>query len=749
MTPPLLQMSPKMVPYIPSSDVCNLELLSDPTNASEELRGIEETMIRKDSLVTDRPSSSGVNSDSTSTLINSDNIGDIYSPLRDLREPPILPSFKRQRTEDLKVDGPLTPPKLEQPPPWQRKKVSFQEALFEIIPDLPSPIPNPEETSTDEIERFFEENVRPIAEQAERRLEQEQLLEADATKRVQVPVMDFSRPLAPWKTSAHSNARENDKRTLRQVKKDHFKNSFWPLSGKAERSLPWAPFSTGLTKVAVQENLGDDAEFADLISQSECIDHTTLVWKLDGLRIFDCDDSDTDEIDYGHFPETFDLQSLLRKRKLDLDEEADLLKRSPLNTMNRRGAASLAQPDKEPDLPFSAVDAIENFMSIRSGEGKRKKLIQSSYFPANEQIPNSETSATAATTETPTAIPNAVHKIHRAPPPPPLPQLVVPKDRRSFIISSSFLADRSLFRLIQSLYPTADFVERDFALHAPPAATVPLGPPPRPSTANTLANEADILLSPSTGLITTTLQKIAQRPLPGSTSLSPIFNRILLTAPRYDALFILVTDGTSSDATTTTFASLATELNFNSPSLAPLLPLQSFLSTLPLSNPPSVILVPTHAPSGGNPLVPLATHIVHLMITLSFPSGSLGFKPTSHGSTDTDYPFLNRRKLPEPIQLRQEETNWELFLRRAGMNTYAAQAVLASLRPPVLDRRWERLDTGSRSGRKDGNEEITETKRWGLATFVRMSEEERLRKFEGIIGRGLLERVGRVLDGRW
>jgi hypothetical protein len=739
-----------MVPYVPSSDVCNLELLSDPTSACEELRGIEETMIRKDALSAGRPSSSAACSDSTSTLINSDNIGDIYSPLRDLKEPPILPSFKRQRIEDLKVDGPLTPPKLEQPPPWQRKKVSFQEALFEIIPDLPSPIPNPEETSMDDIERFFDENIRPIAEQAERRLEQEQLLEADATSRVQVPVMDLSRPLAPWNASAHSNTQENDtKKLLLQMKRNHFRNCFWPLFGKAERSLPWAPFPTELTKVAVREDLGEDEEFVDLISQPECIDHTTLVWKLDGLRIFDRDDSDTDEIDYGHFPETLDLQSLLRKRKLDLDEEAEFLKQSPLSTMNGRGPARLGPSDEEPDLPFSAVDAIENFINIRSGEGKRMKLMQSSYFRASEQISSSEATVMEGTTETPTAIPNAIHKIHRAPPPPPLPQLVIPKDHRSFIISSSFLADRSLFRLIQSFYPTADFIERDFALHAKSAPTVPLGPPPRPSTDSTLANEADIIFSPSAGLITTSLQKIAQRPLPGSSSLSPIFNRIFLTAPRYEALFILVTDGRPSASTTTALGSAAPESTFTSPSLAPLLSLQAFLSTLPLPNPPSVILIPTPAPSGGNPLVPLATHIVHLMITHSLPSRSTVPQPPGHGSPHSEYPFLGRRKLPEPIQLRQEETNWELFLRRAGMNAYAAQAVLASLRPPVLDRSWEKLDMGSRAGRADGYEEAAETKRWSLAAFVRMSEEERARKFEGMIGRGLLTRVGKVLDARW
>ena len=753
MTPPLLPMSPELLPYIPSSDVCNLELLSDQTSpCREELRRIEGKVRSKDALVSGRPSSGGDNSDSASTFINSDGLGDLFSPLKDLNEPPILPSFRRRRTEDLKVDGPLTPPRLEQISPGRRKKVSFQEALLEIIPDLPSPIPSPEETSSDDIDRFFEENIRPIAEKVDRSLEQEQLQEVDTTQRVPVPVMDFSRPLAPWKASTHPDISGSDrKELLLRMKKEYLGSNFWPLSGTVERFLSWKPFPTQLAKVAEQEDMDGGEDFADLVSQPDCIDHTTLVWKPDGLRLFDEDASDMDEIGFGQFPETFDFQSLLKKRKLELDEEADHSNQTGFDTRKRRGAASSELPREESHVPFSAMESIENFMSIRSGEGKRKKLMESSYFSVDRRCLGSEAPKLepVVMTEPPIAQPNPVRKIHQAPPPPPLPQLIIPKDRRSFIISSSFLADRYLFRSIQSLYPTADFIERDFTLHSASAFSVPLGPPPRPSTATTLANEADILLSPSSGLITTTLQKIAQRPLPGSTSLSPIFNRILLTAPRYDTLFILVTDGKPYLPTTTDFSSATVALTSTSLSLTPLLPLQAFLSTLPLPNAPSVILIPSETSSSGNPLLPLATYIVHLMITHSFPSGSPKPKPPSHASSNTDYPFLTHRKSPPPIQLRQEETNWELFLRRAGMNAYAAQAVLASLRPPVLDRRWERLDMGSRALRPnfDGAEDVN--KQWGLAAFARMSHAERVRKFEGMIGRGMLERVGRVLDGRW
>jgi hypothetical protein len=81
--------------------------------------------------------------------------------------------------------------------------------------------------------------------------------------------------------------------------------------------------------------------------------------------------------------------------------------------------------------------------------------------------------------------------------------------------------------------------------------------------------------------------------------------------------------------------------------------------------------------------------------------------------------------------LIESETTWELILRRAGMNVFAAQVVLSSLKEP-------------RGISKEDNA------RRGLAAFINMPPEERLAKFGQLLGgERVLRRVGTALDFKW
>ncbi len=81
--------------------------------------------------------------------------------------------------------------------------------------------------------------------------------------------------------------------------------------------------------------------------------------------------------------------------------------------------------------------------------------------------------------------------------------------------------------------------------------------------------------------------------------------------------------------------------------------------------------------------------------------------------------------------LLDDETQWELYLRRAGINVYAAQVVAAMIKAP----------DGARP---------EDAGRYGLAAFVRMSPEERIARFESVFGgRRVLSRVSRAIDRPW
>ena len=90
----------------------------------------------------------------------------------------------------------------------------------------------------------------------------------------------------------------------------------------------------------------------------------------------------------------------------------------------------------------------------------------------------------------------------------------------------------------------------------------------------------------------------------------------------------------------------------------------------------------------------------------------------------------------ELIRIIQEETLWELFLRKAGMNAMAAQVILGMLKRPERHPQ-EGVVAGGRpeSGRT-----------WGLGKFVSMPPDERLRVFGGLVGVSAIERINDVMD---
>jgi hypothetical protein len=80
------------------------------------------------------------------------------------------------------------------------------------------------------------------------------------------------------------------------------------------------------------------------------------------------------------------------------------------------------------------------------------------------------------------------------------------------------------------------------------------------------------------------------------------------------------------------------------------------------------------------------------------------------------------------------ETLWEVFLRRAGMNVFAAQVVLGRLKVPDGE-----LAVGGPGGQV-----------YGLPLFVMMGREKRIELFEEVLGgRKVLDRVSEALDVPW
>lgn len=517
------------------------------------------------------------------------------------------PRVKR-KTSDLKVEGPLTPQMFSESPMKKLKTVSFAQTIVEYIPttsyndndgggfdnasgkqgneivDLPSNFEDGNDILTEEDDYAFFKIIEPAAEDANWQVENEKLLEADTTRRIDVPHVDFRLPTAPWEEFTRANASEEDinaqSRFIEWVKRNQMKSvTSWHGVSELERRLPLGPFSYTSSKFSVEEKLhGEDVvkQMLSSINDEGIATSSTDMWKRSGLRILE-DEEDEDDILSGDEQEKEnDIRSLIKKRMIELQEEGtDIQSIAYRPTGLRKGADNKHYPrhqgqtltsahwnnnsksqcanemastvdhqrkpmhtrDSDTSLmfggKFSATSALDKFMAL-NGKGtvsmpvsQGKPILKSqperqlpSPVQPTHQLQKDKNSTTnkgvqsGLTTSRPSL---------------DLPTVPAELPSCSFVISSAFLQRRSLAKQIQSLYPDAEFVSRDFNLRYEEY------------------EEADLIISPSTGLIVTTVQQLKQRALPGQPACSPMKDRISALQPMYERLIILVSEGLSKE----------------------------------------------------------------------------------------------------------------------------------------------------------------------------------------------------------
>ncbi|KAL6719367.1 hypothetical protein ACLMJK_003606 [Lecanora helva] len=692
MSPPLLPRSPEVLPYVPSSDTGRVELLSDQTSPTrDEAREIDKVIFADDAIPRIEESVA-VGLDCSHPLFS--DTCDFHNLIGGYAEPLSSSPIPKRPLQNRKVEVPLSPAQSEQLPPW-RKHVSGNEVFSEVIRSLPPPIPRPENVSSDDIDALFDETIRPIGIKGERSIEQERLLEADTTLRVTVPVMDFSSPVAPWKAVTRSSStaiEEASKESLNEMKVLHFSNHDWRLSGKVERELKWTPFPAALGKVAHQETICDDKFIEKYLEPPERVDINTLTWKPADLRILDELAESNDELEEGTFPDEKDIDSLIRKRKYEYDLDADdsnsvsldgAYKTIEKERPNEQGKGNTrkAQVELSTDQ-FSAIGALDNYMGVRKGGFENTELTVDKFVKKlSQQIKAAESTKAIGPMSAPPATNNDDNIREKMSL--PSPEIIVSTQPVPFVVSSSFFDNRRLARQVQRLYPSAELIERDFNAHLDPPTEAPAKGKPVLTTQTTALDEADLIISPSVGLMWTTLQKIKQRSLPGQATRSPVKERIAKLCARYERLIVLIHE----NRTTTPLDHSDCEA---------LIDLSSFCSSLE-----SEVHITFVAGSEDE----LAKWVVAMMIKF--------------GITN------------ENLRLIQDETLWEVFLRRAGMNAFAAQAILAELKP-----------------REQAEGGISD--QFGLAAFLRMSMMERFARFETLLGgQRLLARVSKVLNAKW
>ncbi|KAF2708876.1 hypothetical protein K504DRAFT_482355 [Pleomassaria siparia CBS 279.74] len=747
-TPPLLPLTPPVTPYIPSSPDNHFELLSESTDSvAVEAKALQDSIMKHDALI--RPGSDG----SDSMLFGHDGETGMFSEYFD-KQP--SPSPKR-KIQDLKIEGPLTPPIFSESPMKKLKRVSFPEMLHEYIAELPSTFESGNDVldASDSFSELLNAQVQPYHDEVMRKVENERLSEADTTARVEVPYVDFALPMAPWNELTRKNSSKHsvtetelDAQTkfLVQVKRNELKSvSSCHGLGKLERGLSWQPVPN--QKITIDEKLdgeGVSSKMLAEITMSEIATSSTEVWKQDGLRILDRDEDNEDELEVAEAEaeeEKNDMEALVRKRKLEMEEEAvDARTRkkemrvaesafdAPISQLSQPHLEAVqshhwgAQPTatSQPRSPSPQSGHKERDRSLMFGGASFLTAMQK--FKEDHGKPVKSTDVGEGETTNPnrpalspfTALPRRRSKVLEDPPkqrphavaheaskpipeaqPPPLPKLpAIPEHLPlcSFVISSTLFQQRSLSRNIEKLYPDAGFIERDF--------NSPLS----------IGQEADLTLSPSTGLIFTLLQIVKQRPLPGQRDHSPLIERVSKLQYRYERLVVLISEGVSKD-----MEEKGSGRPVDDRDKEAITAFENFASKME----GEVIVKYVR---GGE--LALARSIVGEMATWGLP----------HGSKDIG-----------GIKLLQDETCWEHFLRRAGLNSFASQAILAS--PQIVHHTAFDSDFPGTSESYPSAKTLEAT---GLAAFILMSPETRVKNFQALLGGSrILMRVNRLLEQKW
>ncbi|KAK8162108.1 hypothetical protein IWX90DRAFT_507227 [Phyllosticta citrichinensis] len=749
-TPPLLPLDPPLNPFPDprsSSPTNQIEYASSDNNsAAAEAQALGEQLTSQDTLVSPKQTAH-------------------YDPmLYDEPDAELLDIFsnmtydassRKRKAADLRVEVPLTPPSIEKKP----KTVAFADNLTEFIADgsvsatkdeeaLPSEFLHADDKMEDDsdFDAFFRDEVAPIADTVAQRTEQEKLSEVDTVRRVDVPLMDFSLPVAPWEKFGKAEL-DAQMQLLRQCTREELSLAPTCRAQSLDTKLRWNPFDqqSAKAKAILDEVIRYEKDLAALMAKirpEDVVKPEKLAWKPDGLRVLDNIDEDEEDLECGSFSPGGDIAALVRKRKMDMQEpeatnepekkqqhisrpqsrpaglEADVQER-----VKRGGLAPT--PTQPPTTSifgsiFSASTSLSSFMKVHSGITTTKPEPTCLEPAAASLQPQPELSRSLSPALESKKAPLV-----------PLPEATTPA---SFIISTHVSThQRSLTSKIQSLYPSATLIERA-PLAILPSPLFTDNPPKQPAHHEPLPA---ILLAPSTALLLPTFTTLAQRPLPGAQPSPTTFFPLQLArvAQRCERVFVGVWRGAHSAPTAGSSSS-------SSAAAAPPLSSAEALAFAEISGHAArlegavdVVLVPG-GEGAADEEEALARWIARLMARFA--------------QRQQHCPEPQRRAQPEErvegqdgaasgrLKLLQDETLWEQVLRRAGMDAFAAQVVLDTLKKKGDEGQGEDEETSREAGGS------------GLAAFVRMSHEERVMRFGAVMGgRRVLDCVGQVLDQGW
>jgi len=622
-------------------------------------------------------------------------------------------SSPRPLPRDSWIDVPLLPPDLDTDEPLRVLNPEDLTQARALTGDLSDPLPGPD----DEFTSF----LRAKAETVMRAAEQEKLSSLGALARIAVPIMDFSISAPDWEKIKEPMAMA---KRIRDCHTDlDWQGPLWPNNKAEEQQMVWAPVPRMGKEIKLRRNEKIEAgpgvmeallrrpREADMLKSGDCLNRQAglmTIWRGvdDQSDIEECDDPGEDN--EGVYEEGWQYEKDRAENSPDIPR-LDHTDNRPISNQNvtppaqgkalayllgnfdkssgRKRPASqaveLTSTDKkstikqrqQPRTDSFTMDLLANSFNDSTRCVKKAKLMQSPYFGH---------SLTTLTAELEPELESQDDEVDLIPipatPSPPFepipaiaPHINVPEVPPRIIISSA--VSKELTENLATLVPGIQLIERKLGNHRPHSSRI------------AGEDEADVIISPVTGILLTTMVMLRQKPLPGSTGQPPLRSVIESVATRYERLLVIISQGSKRSETIS-----------------------------PLSRADSNALAEFQGFAAG-----LETQVDLLYVG----GGDATVAKWVAAAICKHAP----EALPVQDLLLPVETGWEMFMRRAGMNAYAAQVALGTLEVP------------------DGEPAIGGQHLHGLPLFVSMSPEERLHVLGDVLGgRRLLDRASEVID---
>jgi hypothetical protein len=388
---------------------------------------------------------------------------------------------------------------------------------------------------------FFEEAFQAVLDdklyQTNRQLEQERLNPLDALLRLPIPAADFQIPDPEWYGLTDPKKQFI---WLRQADTSIFHLPCFDGLHRLEASLRWTPVPNGsgrvpLTETAIQ--LGPNSrELLSLQLPQLCSrNHVSIRRGGSVLQVL------ADEELESHVTSTKMTALAAPERNLDIissttNTTKSLATLSLDDLLGSRRQNLRRKVDNEAeslllgaDDPSAADSLLTSFIHVRHSK-KLKTTSSSSQARATFTIPHQTKDAHV--------LPNAQEDISKKLQEAPAPMVDLPMETCRYIVSMSL--SRKILSYIEKSWQQVELIDRDFSQYNTIAWSP--GSAQRREVISSLAFEADISLCPAAGLVVTTILKVKQKPLPGSTTLTPFRERVKTVSGKYEVLFIIVSE---------------------------------------------------------------------------------------------------------------------------------------------------------------------------------------------------------------